>query len=392
MEATTGYARLSALYGSSSDPDADRAVLRGLELANELGDRTAVGTLLTMQGMLLAADPERFADSITVSEKAVEAARATGDPVQVLSSSRGLVWNYMLDGRFADAQTKLDSLLGELERLGKVSSPTDLYLATRWMHDGVLFYCDQLDAAHASATVTHKLALEIPNRTVESGTATTLAQIHFVRAEYEEAREWAERALRTSEEIGSVSGIYRGLTLMLAARGALGESVNYARHRDMIESGIAQGGNFLTAVHILVETLVSLDDAAWAEKLARTASERAAGRLRKLFSSLALGAATTQRGPAQWGDAERSLTGAMLIADAIGMRSCRAMALIDVGRLAMNRHQPDAALNAWRSAREVFADIGMRRYERICTELLTEGEGQESSIARPRPEAGASAA
>ena len=57
-----------------------------------------------------------------------------------------------------------------------------------------------------------------------------------------------------------------------------------------------------------------------------------------------------------------------------------------------NRLQPEAARNAWRSAREVFAEIGMRRYERICDELLAESEGQKAASSASRPEAGASAA
>lgn len=391
LQATLGYARLTALHGSSADPDAERATLRGLELATELNDPAATATLRTMHGMLLAADPERFAESIAVSEQAVEDSRITGNPVQVLSASRGLVWHYMLDGRFADAQTKLDWLLAELERLGQRAAPSDLYLATRWMQDGLRFYRDDLDGAREGASETHALALQLPNRTVESGTASTLAQIYFARANYAESQQWAARSLATSEEIGSLAGVYRGLTLELVARSALGESVNFARHRDVIEAAIMQGGSNLTSINLLVETLLALGDVAWAEKLARIAVERAAGRLRVLHCTLALGAAATRRGPSQWGEAERSLARALSIADAIGIRSGRALALIDMGRLALARHRDDEAHSAWRSARDICAAIGLTRYEHISARLLADSGAQDHGRTDAAAEARASA-
>src|SRR6185369_15083138 len=60
MEATLGYARLTVLYGASADADAERAAVRGRELALQLGDVGAAATLRTMHGMLLGSVPERF--------------------------------------------------------------------------------------------------------------------------------------------------------------------------------------------------------------------------------------------------------------------------------------------------------------------------------------------
>src|SRR5262249_25520060 len=163
MQATFGYARLTVLYGSSSDPDAERASVRGRELAIELGDQTVASTLRSMHGMLLASDPERFEEGVRLAEEAVEETRQAGSrpvepgaPVQslnspnaevrVLSASRAVMWHYTLDGRFEESLAKVEWMLAELERHGQRATPSDLYLSTRWMRDSVLFYRDEFAA------------------------------------------------------------------------------------------------------------------------------------------------------------------------------------------------------------------------------------------------------
>ncbi len=392
MEATLACARLTVLYGASTDPDAERAALRGRELALELGDQEAAITLRTMHGMLLTADPERFAEGVAVTEQAIADARQAGNALQVISASRALVWDYMLDGRVADAQAQVDWLLAELERHGQRATPSDLYVSVRWMSDGVRFYRDDLDGALRSSVESYGLAVQVPNRTVQAGTSGLLAQIHFVRGNYTEARQWAERSLSTAEAIGNVAGVHRALALVLAARAAVGESINFARHAEAIEAGITQGGNALLTVHLVVETLLGLGDIAWAEKLARVAEERAAGRLRIIFAALALGEAAARRGPSQWAEAERSFARALALADAIGLRSARALALIGRGRLALARSQPDEARSAWRSARDLCATLGVTRYERLAAHLLSESAGAERGAGAAPVEEGVSAA
>jgi class 3 adenylate cyclase len=380
MDATAGYARLTVMYGSSADPDAERAALRGRELALELGEQSVATMLHSMHGMLLTADPQRFGEGIARIEEGIEEARHTGNDLQVLSFSRAVIWHYLLDGRFADARAKGEWVLGELERLGQRAEPSDLYLATRWMYDGVLFFSDDHDGALRSAAETYEMAVAMPNRTVQSGAASTLSMIHFGRANYADARLWAERSLTTSEAIGSTVGVHRGLALLLAARAALGEPINFARHVDAIESGVAQGGSVLLSIHVLVETLLGLGDVTSAEKLARLADERAAGRVRELFAALALGEVAIRRGVSQWSDASRTLERAQAIADAIGMRSGQALALIGRGRLAFVRNRFDEARAAWQKAHDICAALGLTRYQRVCAHLLSEGSTLGSAM------------
>jgi len=396
MEATFGYARLTVLYGSSADPDAERAAVRGRQLAIELGDQGVASTLLSMQGMLLASDPERFEEGVRLAEEAVDAARQISPSpaadsalplspptteLRVLSASRAVLWHYTLDGRFTEALAKVEWILAELERAGQRATPTDLYLSTRWMRDSVLAHLDEFAAAAREAAETYALAVQVPNRTVQSGSASVLAQVHFARADYEAALQWAERSLNTAEAIGSHAGIHRGAALALAARVALREPADVAREVQTIEQGVTQGGIALLSIHIVVETLLAVGDVGRAEKLARTAFDNAAGRLRRLFAALALGEAATRRGPSQWAEAERSFAQALTLADALGMRSARAMALIGRGRLALDRAQGDQARSDWRAARELSAAIGLTRYERIASELLA----QTGSGALERP-------
>ena len=281
MEATLGYARLTVLYGSSADPDAERAALRGRELALELGDQS-VRDHAAHHARHAAHRRSRSAsrEGITLTEQGIEEARQAGNTLQVLSFSRAVVWHYLLDGRFADAPGQ-GRLAARRARAPSASAPTpsDLYLATRWMHDGVRFYSDDLDGALRGATRDLRArAWTLPNRTVQSGAASTLAQIHFARANYADARAVGraqpdDRPRRSATSPASIAA----LALLLAARVALGEPINFARHAETIESGVAQGGNVLLSIHVLVETLLGLGDVASAEKLAR-AGRRARGR------------------------------------------------------------------------------------------------------------------
>ncbi len=393
MEATLNYARLTVLYGSSADPDAERAAVRGRELALAFGDAAAAATLRTMHGMMLAVDPQRFDEGVALTEQAIEDARQTGNDLHVISSSRASVWHCVIDGRIADAQAKIEWLFAELDRLGQRASSSDLYLATRWMLDGVRFYGDDFDGARGSATETYELALQLPNRTVQSGATSTIAQVHFARGEYAESTQWAERSLAVSEEVGNVPGVQRGLALLLAARGAAGEPINFARYADTIEEGVAQGGNALLTIHVLVEALLGMGEVGWAEKLARRAADRAAGRLRVLFANLALGEVATRRGPAQWAEAERCLARAQALADAIGLQSARAAAFIGWAKLAVARNETNAARRACQSALEICARLGLRHYERLAEGLLAQSSAADGrSTAAPAGRIGMDAA
>src|SRR4029079_4232899 len=131
MRRTAASTRVTVLYGSSTDPDAERAALRGRELAQALGDKNTAGLLPTMHGMLLTVDPERFAEGVAITEAAVAEARQSDDIVQALRASRAVAWHYLLDGRFDKARTTIEWVERGLQERSRLPGAADMLLATR---------------------------------------------------------------------------------------------------------------------------------------------------------------------------------------------------------------------------------------------------------------------
>ena len=123
------------------------------------------------------------------------------------------------------AETKLDSLLGELERLGK-GQLTDRPLSGDALDERrpALLQRPARCRARRARPTTPQAGDRDPQPHGQSGTATTLAQIHFVRASERGARVRPNARCARRRRIGSVSGIYRGLSSH--AGGALARSAN----------------------------------------------------------------------------------------------------------------------------------------------------------------------
>jgi len=372
MDATAGYARIAVLYGTAVEVDAERAALRARELALELGDKSTAAVQRVMHGMLLSADPARFAEGVGLTETAVSEMQDLGNTPLVLHASRALAWNALLDGRFAAARTTLDHVLYELEQAGQREALSDVYVSTRWMRDGVIQSSDDYSAAFAHATETFELAQRANNRTTQSGSASVLAQVHMARAEYSLARKWAGISLEVSEQIGSLAGVHRGEALLLAARVALGEMVTLGPLADRLQDGIAQGGNMLMAIQPVVEAFLGLGEVKRAERAARVAVERAAGRLRILLAKAALADVLVRQGPSTWAEAERTVDRALGLAEAIGCRSVQVQALLARARLALAHDATDDARRALEAAQARGREIGLVRYDRLIALLLTQ--------------------
>lgn len=362
MDATLGFTRVTVLYGSSADPDAERAALRGRELALQLGVREAAGTLRTMHGMLLTVDPERFAEGVAITEAAVAEARESGDPMLALSASRAVAWHYLLDGRFDAARTTIEWVeRGLIERDG-APGVAETYLAARLMHDGILQASDELDVAFARANETFALADRAANHTVRAGTSVLLAQLHLQRAEFAAARDWAARGLEIAEQIGNVAGLQRPRALQLAARVALGEAVTMGALGDALEDGMRRGGNALLATQAIVDTCIALGELGRAERVARLAMERAAGRYRQVLAGAALADVLVRLGPSSWAEAERCIDRNLGIAEAIGARAFTAQLLVAAARLALDRDLPHDAREALARAQSLCVAVGLVRF------------------------------
>ncbi|HSP97702.1 MAG TPA: AAA family ATPase [Candidatus Dormibacteraeota bacterium] len=381
MEATVGYTRVTVLYGSSADADAERAALRGRELAQGLGVHEAAGLLRTLHGMLLTVDPERFAEGVAITEAAVAEARQSGDMLQALSASRAVAWHYLLDGRFDAARTTIEWVERGLQERAELPGAPEMYLGARMMHDGILQASDELDLAFARATETLAIADRGANHTVRAGTSVLLAQLHLQRAEYAEARRWASRGLETAEQIGNFSGLQRARALLLAARVSLGEAVTIGTLGDLLEEGIQRGGNAIVSIQPIVDAFLALGELGRAERVARVAHERAAGRYRQLLAGAALSDVLVRLGASAWAEAERHIDRTMGIAEAVGARAIQAQLSVATARLALDRDLPHDAQQALERARTLCAAIGLVRFAGAIPMLMAQAENGNRATA-----------
>ena len=382
LEATLGFTRVTVLYGSSADPDAERSALRGRELAMQLGAQEAAGTLRTMHGMLLTVDPERFAEGVAITEAAVAEARASGDVMLALSASRAVAWHYLLDGRFMAARTTIEWVERGLEdRIGAAPIAAEMHLATRHMHDGILQASDELELAFTRSTETLARGEALENHTIQAGSNVLLAQIHAQRGEYGEARTRAARGLELAERIGNVAAIQRARALLLAARVALGEAVSIGVQGDVLEQGIERGGTAILSIQPVIDACIAVGDLRRAERVARLAMERSAGRYRELMAAAALSDVLVRLGPQAWAEAERTIDHALGIAEAIGARSLQAQLLVASARLALDQDLPHEGRRALERARALCAELGLLRFAGAIPMLLAQAESTSRASA-----------
>ncbi len=381
MEASAAFTRVTVLYGSSADPDAERAALRGRELAQALGDKNTAGLLRTMHGMLLTVDPERFAEGVAITEAAVAEARQSDDMVQALSASRAVAWHYLLDGRFDAARATIEWVERGLQERAEMPGAVDMLLATRMMHDGILQASDELDLAFTRATETWDIADRADNHTVRAGISVLLAQLNLQRADYVEARRWAARGLLTAEQIGNFAALQRARAILLASRVALGEPVTLGTLGDLLEEGIARGGNAIVSVQPIIDSFLGLGELSRAERVARIAGERAAGRYRQLLAGAALADVLVRQGASDWAEAERCIDRMLGMAEAIGARAIQAQLLVAAARLALDREMPHDARAALERARVLCLSIGLARFAGSIPMLMAQAEAGSRATA-----------
>jgi class 3 adenylate cyclase/tetratricopeptide (TPR) repeat protein len=368
IEATLGFTRVTVLYGTSDDPEARRAIERGSAVAREMGAEGAMASFCTYYGMILAGDRLRFSDALPLIEQGVAIARRVGPEVTALNISRAMAWTYLLDGRFDEARRHIEKTVGELERLGQRDQLSDLYLGARWMRDKILFCSDELAAGLESAPETHELAVRAGNRTIQTLSASGLGHVSYLRGQPQEAKRWADRALEIAEAIGSIGAIHHAAAIALAARVDLGDPHPMARYADVIEEGIHTGGNLLLSIGVAVESFLAIGDHKRAERMARKAYDLAAGRLREMLCAVALGDVSQHLGPAHYAEAASWYERALSLARALGSRSGLALASLGAADLALGQGNTVGSAPYRDSARELFRDLGMRRYLRRAGE------------------------
>jgi tetratricopeptide (TPR) repeat protein len=367
--ATYALARIGVVFGWPPLEEAERAARRGRELAEALGDTESLAGLVYFHGVtIMLGGRDDFARGMALAEQSVAVAERAGLKLTVLRLSRGLAINHALDGRFDLARRASDWFIAELARTEDPLS--DLYVSACWVRDNILYLSDALDEAFAAALATHATALRAPNRTSTAGTATILAQIHFLRGEYADALRWADESLTVSEAIGNVSGFTTPAAVALAARVELGQPADAERYLDLIDQAFSAGGTVQSNFRFIADGLVAvgdLDRAAYFAELLRAHPSRT-GRLREAYTAAAVGELALRLG--RHDEAERAFADAMAVADLIGVRSTVAAAAVGAAEVAAARGDARASARHLERALAIARAMRLGRYLQRAERLL----------------------
>jgi tetratricopeptide (TPR) repeat protein len=362
------------LYGSPPESDPDRAAERGREVAAALGDRDSEEALVSLQGMIaLTGDAEAFERGIGLLERGLREAGASRVDPRTLTLRRGLVWAYLLDGRFALANAGLDEVVAELERTG--ARGTDTWFGARFFRARARFWSDQLESAWQEALDTYEEAGALGNTTVHVSSAATLALVAYQRADYDAARKWADLSLAISTEIGNLPAMRNAATAGLGALLAQGAPARGTRYLEWIFEGLGDAGDLAITSHLIVEVLIAAGELARAERVAERLRE-SGGRLRRMLADLALAAVQRERG--QLGEAKRALAHALEIAEEIGSRSGVVAGLLGCGEIALAAAASDRAIDPLSRALALGREAGLHRWADRAQRLLGEQSAREA--------------
>jgi tetratricopeptide (TPR) repeat protein len=331
--------------------------------------------------MIMAGTRSAFANGLPLIEEGFTIAQRAGLTMTAVSISRALGFAYVYDGRCDVGQETLRWAVAELDRLGERDRLSDLYLGARYMRDSLRYICDDLAGAEQGVTETYEQAVRASNRTVQSLAASTLAWVHLARAQYAEARRWAETSLEVAEVIGNVATIRTAAALALTARVSAGETGTPSRYLELIEQGHAARSDMAGKCYLVVEAFLATGEVDRARRFAEIAYEHAGGRLRQAWCATALGDIMLRLGPRHWGEAERWYEQALGQAEAIGARSALATASLGAGELAVAQGDQEAGRRLFRQALAVAGGIGFTRLQARAEDLLASCSGEPERCA-----------
>ncbi|TMA94201.1 MAG: hypothetical protein E6J77_04030 [Deltaproteobacteria bacterium] len=372
LEAATGLCRATVIYGLPEFADAERAAARARELAEGLGDTGTLAAVYYFQGsiMMMQGNREQHARGLALAEQALALTEREGLTLAGLRLSRGLASSYALDGRFALAQRVMSWAVQELERAGDRERLSDLYISSRWVRDSVLYLSDELDAVLESGPETYDFAVRGPNRTVQGAAAATLAQAHFIRGRFEDARRWADVGLDMAEAINHLLVLPAAASIALLARLELGEPADTTRYVDAMDQGLASAAHMHVNMRFVGEALLACNELERAERFAELLRARPfGGRLREALVGIALGELMSRFG--RLDEAERWYTEAIATGEAIGARSSIAAASLGAAELAAARGEHATAARSAERALGLSRELGLVRYADRAARLTT---------------------
>lgn len=369
LDAVIGIARMTVIYTTSEPPGFDEILRRARAVAEALGDLPRLANLLTFSGMtLMSRDREQFPAGLAQVEEGLATAQRTGSVAITVGISRGLAWAYLQDGRFDLALRTMRWVEAQLQQMGEDKRLTDLYLGTLYLMNRISFYGGDLDDALTNTSKTYELAVQVNNRTVQSGSASTLAQIHLARGEYAESIDWAKRAAQVAKSIGNVSACHSAIAVKVLAKVARGDTIEPSTDAVTSAHDLTKDADFGISIHLIIRAFAAVGEVDLAERTARLAYGRAAGRLREMLAALSLADVLALRGPDRWPEAERWYERAIILAEAMGAKATLAAAKIGAGALAQLRGEHGIADRQLRQGRRLSHEMGMQHY-------VTQAEG-----------------
>jgi hypothetical protein len=371
LEAVHGIARLEVYFGVVDIEVAERAAVRGRELAEVLGDRERLASLTYYHGILTIMRPAPdFAGGLALAERGVALAEAAGLHELALGLSRGLCANYAADGRFALARERIERGIADLEHDGHRDRLSDVYLSARWVRDLVLYAQDEFMQVLESAGTSFALAEQANNRTMRSAVGNLLSPVHYLRGEYAEAKRWADLTLEIGEAIANENAYTTGAAIALLSRLRLGERVDPGPYLERIETGLRAGGTMQLNTRFVGEALLEAGEVERADKLTAELAARTGGRLRQAMVLAARGDVLARLN--RLNDAAERYAEAIALAEAIGARSTLAAALLGAAEVSLAQGRGRAGAER---AAALCAELGMRHYAPRLARLVPAASG-----------------
>ncbi len=380
VQCALGLCRMAAIYTAADLKVVEPVVLRGIEVARDLGDAEARAALLSLLGnALTGAGRQRFAEGLRLAEEGVAVAEEAGLSVPLVA--RGVSWINFIDGRFDAAERATERAMEASVRAGHRERLTDLYFAGLFMHNHLLFYRGRLDQALVAMEETYRLAVKAGNRTVQAGTTALIAWMHLELEQYAEANELGARFLELARPLGNVGGTRTAAAVLVLARAALREPPP-ATAGELLEMEGLNPSDLAIKSHLVSEALIALGDLRLAERLADLAYRYAGGRLRELWATLAIGEVKRHLGPTARKEAEEWIRRAGAIASEIGSGWGLAATGLAAAQASIERGDRREAAEIGARALAAAREIGFVRLARRAERLLAECRDESGVEAR----------
>lgn len=376
VDSALGLVRMAVFYNAASPSETEPISEVAERIAQAIGEKEKELSLRAYRGMLMISGGRgRFDDGLKLIEQTLATASLSGSLLPGMS--RGAAWAYMIDGRFELARRTIEGAIREMEVLPKYHG-SDIYVGGHYLRDRILFFSDDYEAARRAALATHEMAIQAANRTVQGGSAATLAMVHLARGEYTEARRWADRSIELSRVTGNTLVRIVESAIVVLCKVAAGEMKATSKLADAID-GMLIEGELLLAPQTMVAALVATGEVDAALGFAQRAYDRASGRLRQTFAAVALAEAIRFHDGTASARALLHYQEATDLAHQIGARSSLAIAQLGIAEILVARGEIERARPHLAEVFEICTTIGMTRFLPRTRDLLSGAEGAQQS-------------